>query len=163
MSETNHPVRASYLISGAGRPEVFAALLDVPGFTEWGYGLRRARVVNEPGAEYPGIRPGTRFEFTLSAAGLTHEVVSAVTVVEPPEQLAWRYVEGAVGTGGWSLEEAGTGAVRMTLFTDYQVKPGWLNRIAHRPFFRGIAEDLLRRSMRRFEQHLRESGARRRD
>lgn len=162
MSEANHPVRASYLISGAGRPEVFAALLDVPGFTEWGYGLRRARVVNEPGEEHSGIppviRPGTRFEFTLSAAGLTHEVVSAVTVVKPPEQLAWRYVEGAVGTGGWLLEEAGAGAVRMTLFTDYQVKPGWLNRIAHRPFFRGITEDLLRRSMRRFEQHLREKG-----
>lgn len=25
----------------------------------------------------------------------------------------------------------------MTLWTDYEVKPGWLNRISHRPFFRG--------------------------
>lgn len=156
MSEANHPVRASYFISDTSRPEVFAALLDVHSFTKWGYGLRRARAVNNPGAEdLPGIRPGTRFEFTLSAAGLTHEVVSAVTVVRPPERIEWRYVKGAVGAGGWTLEDAGPNAVRMTLFTDYRVKPGWLNRLAHRPFFRGLTEDLLRRSMRRFGQYLR--------
>jgi ribosome-associated toxin RatA of RatAB toxin-antitoxin module len=158
VSEANHPVRASYLIAGAGRPEVFAALLDVRSFTKWGYGLRQAQAVNEPGVDHRGVRPGTRFEFTLSAAGLTHEVVSAVTVVRAPERIEWRYVKGAVGTGGWTLEDAAPNAVRMTLFTDYRVKPGWLNRLAHRPFFRGLTEDLLRRSMRRFEQHLRESG-----
>lgn len=105
--------------------------------------------------EEPEIRPGTRFEFTLSAAGFTHKVISAVTLVEAPRKIEWRYVKGAVGSGGWQLEELGTSAVRMTLFTDYQVKPGWLNRVAHRPFFRGITEDLLKRSMRRFEEHLR--------
>lgn len=161
MSERNHPVRASYLISGAGRPEVFAALLDVESFTKWGYGLRRARATSESGApERSGIQPGTHLAFTLSAAGLTHDVISAVTVVFPPDRIEWRYVKGAVGTGGWLLEDAGENAVRMTLFTDYRVKPGWLNRLAHRPFFRGITEDLLRRSMRRFEQHLKERNRR---
>ena len=102
------------------------------------------------------IRPGTRFEFTLSAAGFTHKVISAVTVVEAPRRIEWRYVKGAIGTGGWSLEKDGE-AVKMSLFTDYQVKPGWLNRLAHRPFFRNLTGDLLRRSMRRFEEQLRET------
>ena len=127
----------------------------MPGFTKWGYGLREARALDESGTqEESRIRPGTRFEFTLSAAGFTHKVISAVTVVEAPRKISWRYVKGAVGTGGWSLQKEG-GAVKMTLFTDYQVKPGWLNRLAHRPFFRSLTEDLLRRSMRRFEEQLR--------
>src|SRR4028118_2027571 len=43
----------------------------------------------------------------------------------------------------------------MSLATDYAVQPAWLNRIAHRPFFRGLTEDLLRRSLRRLEERLR--------
>ena len=157
MSRANDPVRASYLISGVDRSRAFDALLDVESFPEWGLGLREARALDETGAvEESGIRPGTRFEFTLSAAGFTHKVVSAVNVVEAPRKIEWTYVKGAVGTGGWNLEDSGSNVVRMTLFTDYQVNPGWLNRVAHRPFFRGITEDLLRRSMRRFEEHLRE-------
>ena len=154
----NRQVRASYLIAGVDRTRVFNALLDLRSFPEWGLGLREARALDESGTvEEAEIRPGTRFEFTLSAAGLTHQVVSAVTVVDAPRKIEWRYVRGAVGNGGWLLEEAGPSAVCMTLFTDYQVKPGWLNRIAHRPFFRSITEDLLRRSMRRLEERLRES------
>ena len=42
----------------------------------------------------------------------------------------------------------------MTLSTDYRVRPAWLDRIAHRSIFRGLTEDLLRRSIRRFEDHL---------
>lgn len=156
MSRANDPVRASYLISGVDLDRAFGALLDVESFPEWGLGLREARALDESGTvEESEIRPGTRFEFTLSAVGLTHKVVSAVTVVEAPQKIEWRYIKGAVGTGGWILENSGSNAVQMTLFTDYQVKPGWLNRIAHRPFFRGVTEDLLRRSMRRFEEHLR--------
>lgn len=148
-------VQTSYLIC-VDQQRAFDALLEVRRFPEWGLGLREARALDESGTvEEPEIRTGTRFEFTLSAAGFTHKVVSAVTVVEPPHRIEWDYVRGAVGSGGWRLEESGANAVRMTLFTDYQVKPGWLDRIAHRPFFRGITEDLLRRSMRRFEQHLR--------
>lgn len=150
----NRPVRASYLISGVDIGRAFDALLDVQSFPEWGLGLREARALDETGAQELKIRPGTRFEFTLSAAGLTHKVVSAVTVVRAPHRIEWRYVEGAVGSGGWNLEDSGSSIVRMTLFTDYQVKPGWLNRIAHRSFFRNITEDLLRRSMGRFETHL---------
>ena len=152
----NRPVQASYLISGVDRSRAFDALLTVESFPEWGLGLREARALDESGVvEESEIRPGTRFEFTLSAAGFTHKVVSAVTVVEAPQRIEWDYVKGAVGSGGWRLEDSGSDVVRMTLFTDYQVKPGWLNRIAHRPFFRGVTEDLLRRSMRRFEAHLR--------
>jgi ribosome-associated toxin RatA of RatAB toxin-antitoxin module len=151
----NDPVQASYLIS-VDQNKAFDALLDVRSFPEWGLGLREARALDESGTvEESEIRPGTRFEFTLSAAGFTHRIISAVTVVEVPRKIEWRYVKGAVGSGGWRLEESGANAVRMTLFTDYQVNPGWLNRIAHRQFFRGITEDLLRRSMRRFEEHLR--------
>lgn len=155
MSRANDPVRASYLISGVDPNRAFAALLDVESFPEWGLGLREARALDESGTvEEATIRPGTRFEFTLSAVGFTHKVVSAVTVVEAPHRIEWRYVRGAVGTGGWQLEGSGSDTVRMTLFTDYQVNPGWLNRVAHRPFFRSVTEDLLRRSMRRFEEYL---------
>jgi hypothetical protein len=55
------------------------------------------------------------------------------------------------------LEEA-DGAVQMTLYTDYEVKPAWLNRIAHRPFFRRLTESLLRRSMKRFGERLKTGG-----
>ena len=61
-----------------------------------------------------------------------------------------------MGSGGWLIEEAGLRTVRMTLSTDYEITPTWLNRIAHRPFFRRTTEDLLRRSIRRFGKHLRE-------
>lgn len=148
----NRPVRADFLISGIERARIFAALLDVERFPEWSVGLHRVRILgNSP----PGIEPGTVLEFTLSAAGLTHEVAGEVTTVEAPSRISWRYTSGAVGGGGWLLEEEGTNAVRVTLATDYQIEPAWLNRLAHRPFFRGIAEDLLRRSLRRLEHHLR--------
>ena len=74
-----------------------------------------------------------------------------MTVVEAPRRIQWRHTKGAVGRGGWELEGAGD-AVRMVLSTDYEVEPGWLNRLANRPFFKGVTEDLLRRSMRRFAE-----------
>ncbi len=155
----NRPVRASYLIRDVDRRTVFDALLDVPSFTEWGYGLRRARALNATGAaQAHEVRPGTTFEFVLSAAGLTHRVTSTVTRVEPPHRLEWDYTGGATGGGGWLLEEAGPNVVRMTLHTDYEVRPAWLNRLSQRPLFRGVTEDLLRRSMRRFGESLGESG-----
>ena len=80
------------------------------------------------------VRPGTVLEFTLTAAGLTHRVVSAVTVLQAPYRLEWRYTAGAAGSGGWLVEEAGEETVRMTLATDYEVEPEWLNTIAYRPF-----------------------------
>lgn len=150
----NYPVRASYLIHDVDRRAIFDALLDVQSFTEWGYGLRRARVLDATGlAEAQEVVPGTIFEFVLSAAGFTHHVESTVTRVDAPHRLEWNYTRGAVGSGGWLLESKGT-AVRMVLYTDYEVKPTWLNRIAHRPFFRDLTESLLRRSMSRFEDHL---------
>ena len=81
---------------------------------------------------------------------------STVTVVEPSHRLEWDYVEGAMGSGGWLIENAGTGSVRMTLWTDYRISPSWLDKIAHKPFFRRLVEDLIRRSMRRFDARLRE-------
>lgn len=154
----NNPVRASYLIRDVDRQAVFDALLDVQSFTQWGYGLREARVLDPAGlSETTRVAPGTTFEFVLSAAGLTHRVKSTVTRLNAPDHIEWSYTDGAVGVGGWRLEEAGD-AVRMTLYTDYEVKPGWLNRIAHRPFFRSLTESLLRRSMRRFGERLTETG-----
>ena len=155
MADQNHPFRASYLISGVSPESTFAELLRLDRFPEWAVGLRHARVLDTRGT--PGtleIRPGTTLEFTLSAAGFTHRVVSAVTLVAPPRRLEWRYEKGATGAGGWFVEEEGANTVRMTLSTDYIVRPAWLNRIAHRPFFRGLTEDLLGRSIRRFEEHL---------
>jgi uncharacterized protein YndB with AHSA1/START domain len=155
VADPHRPFRASYLVSGSSRERIFAALLDVRRFPEWALGLRRVRVLNtERVAVTSEVRPGVGLEFTLSAAGLTHRVVGTVTVVEPPRRLEWRYTEGAAGSGGWLLEDAGPGTVRLTLSTDYTVKPAWLDRIAHRPFFRGLTEDLLRRSIRRFERCL---------
>ena len=157
MDDQNRPFRASYLISGVSPESTFAELLRLDRFPEWAVGLRHARVLDTRGT--PGtreIRPGTSLEFTLSAAGFTHRVVSAVTVVEPPRRLEWRYEKGATGAGGWFVEEEGANTVRMTLSTDYIVRPAWLDRIAHRPFFRGLTEDLLGRSIRRFEEHLKE-------
>lgn len=103
------------------------------------------------------MEPGVEMEFVLSAAGLTHPMKSVVTTVEPPYRIGWRYTSGAVGSGGWTLEEAGPHTVRIALYTDYEVEPAWLNRISHTPFFRKIAEDLLRRSMRRFVLRLEKS------
>ena len=158
MPEEHRPFRASYLLSGIEEERIFAALLDVPRFPEWAAGLRRCRALDAGGTETTDIRPGVRLEFILSAAGLTHRVLSAVTVVEPPRRLEWSYVEGAVGDGGWLVEDEGAGTVRLTLSTDYRIRPPWLDGLAHRPFFRGVVEDLIRRSMRRFEAHLREGG-----
>jgi len=157
VPEQHRPFRASYLVSGVEAQRIFAALLDVRRLPEWAAGLRHCRALDPVGeAETTDIRPGVRMEFVLSAAGLTHRVLSTVTVVEPPRRLEWTYVEGAVGSGGWLVEEEGAGTVRMTLSTDYRIRPVWLDRMAHRPFFRGLVEDLLRRSLRRFEAHLRE-------
>lgn len=155
MADQNRPFRASYLISGVSLEGTFAELLRLDRFPEWAVGLRHARVLGTRGTTgVPEIRPGTSLEFILSAAGFTHRVVSAVTVIEPPRRLEWRYEKGATGAGGWFVEEEGANTVRMTLSTDYIVRPAWLNRIAHRPFFRGLTEDLLGRSIRRFEEHL---------
>ena len=152
------PFRASYLISGVRAERVFDELLKVDRFPEWAVGLKGARTLDGPRSRRTlEVLPGTSLEFTLSAAGFTHRVVSAVTILDPPRRLEWRYERGAVGTGGWLVEREGAGAVRMTLHTDYRVKPAWLDRIAHRPFFRGLTEDLLGRSIRRFEEHVKAS------
>ncbi len=155
MANADRPYRAGYLLSGIGAERVFAALLDVRSFPEWAVGLGGVRTLDADGRETGEIVPGTNLEFVLSAAGLTHTVVSEITAIEPPRLLEWRYISGATGSGGWHVEEAGVETVKMTLATDYRVKPAWLNAIAHRPFFRGLTEDLLRRSIRRFEQQLR--------
>ena len=156
MADPHRPFRASYLVSGPSQERIFAALLNVRRFPEWALGLRRVRLLEAVTSETETseVRPGAALEFTLSAAGLTHRVVGTVTTVESPHRLEWRYAEGATGSGGWFLEDAGQDKVRLTLSTDYRIKPAWLDRIAHRPFFRGLVEDLLRRSIHRFERHL---------
>lgn len=156
MPERHRPFRASYVLSEVTAERIFDSLLDVRRFPEWTAGLRRCRVLDPAGkVETKGLRPGVRLEFTLSAAGLTHEVSSMVTVVEPPRRLEWDYVEGATGSGGWLVEQEAPGAIRITLSTDYLIRPAWLDSLAHRPFFRRLTEDLLKRSMRRFDAHLR--------
>lgn len=152
----NRPVRARQLVSGTTREETFAALLDVHGVPEWALGVRRIRLLNGVAI----MEPGVSMEFVLSAAGLTHEVVSIITVLQAPSVLEWRYVSGAVGEGGWIVDEVGPRTVEMTLWTDYEVRPAWLNSIAHRPFFRRVTEDLLRRSMRRLGERLSRRGYR---
>ena len=157
MPEEHRPVRASYIVSGVAAERIFASLLDVNRFPEWASGLRRCRALDAAGkAETRDVRPGVRLEFTLSAAGLTHEVASIVTVVEPPRRLEWNYVEGAIGSGGWLVEQEAPGAVRISVSTDYRIRPAGLDKLAHKPFFRRLTEDLLKRSMRRFDAHLRE-------
>ena len=159
MVDPHRPFRASYLVSGSSRERIFAALLDVRRFPEWALGLSRVRVLADVKGEteVQEVRPGAALEFTLSAAGLTHRVVGSIIAVEAPDRLEWRYAEGATGSGGWLLEEAGPSTVRLTLATDYRIKPAWLDGIAHRPFFRRLTEDLLRRSIRRFERYLEEA------
>ncbi len=101
MADLERPFRASYLLSGFPPEEIFAALLDVRRFSEWAVGLHRVRALEPTScAEVLEVRPGTLLEFTLSATGLSHRVVSTVTAVEPPRRLEWRYTEGAVGSGG---------------------------------------------------------------
>ena len=151
----DRPYRAGYEISGIGPDRIFAALLDVESFPEWALGLAAVRALDAEGRETARVEPGTNLEFNLEAAGLSHTVVSEVTAVEPPRLLEWRYVSGATGSGGWRIERVSPNTIEMTLATDYAVKPAWLNRIAHRPFFRRLTEDLLRRSIRRFEHRLR--------
>jgi uncharacterized protein YndB with AHSA1/START domain len=98
----NEPVQANLVVPGSSREEVFAALLEVERFPEWGFGLKEARVLRAPAG---GTAPGTTIEFALSAVGLTHRVSSTVTAVDPPRLLEWRYTNGATGSGGWTLEE----------------------------------------------------------
>jgi uncharacterized protein YndB with AHSA1/START domain len=148
----HEPVQANFIVTGSSQEEVFAALLEVERFPEWGSGLREARTLDAPA---DGLAPGTSIEFTLSAVGITHRVLSTVTVVEPPRLLEWRYTEGAAGTGGWVLKDLGS-TVKMTFQTSYEINPPWLDQLAHLPFFRGVVEELLRRSMRRFIEHLKE-------
>jgi len=154
MWSMNHPVHASQLVSGISSKEAFAALLDVRRFPEWSFGLSRARLLDGAAT----LESGVSMAFSLSAAGFTHEVASVITVLDAPRLIEWRYTKGAVGNGGWKIEEAGPDTVRMVFWTDYEVKPAWLNRISHRPFFRGVAEDLLRRSMRRLGERLSGTG-----
>jgi ribosome-associated toxin RatA of RatAB toxin-antitoxin module len=155
VADEHRPFRASYLISGIESEKIFDALLDVRCFSEWAAGLKDSRALDATGAETTDLRPGVRLEFTLHAASITHDVSSTVTVVEPSHRLEWDYVEGATGSGGWLIENEGKGSVRMTLWTDYRIHPSWLDKIAHRPFFRRLVEDLIRRSMRRFDARLR--------
>jgi uncharacterized membrane protein len=157
VAEADRPYRAGYSISGIEAERIFAALLDVKSFPEWAVGLGGVTATDADGREAPDMIPGTTLTFLLRAAGLSHTVVSEITTVEPPRHLEWRYVRGASGSGGWHVEQAGPGTVEMSLATDYAVQPAWLNRIAHRPFFRGLTEDLLRRSIRRFEERLRQT------
>ncbi len=157
MADADRPYRAGYEISGIGRDRIFAALLDIESFPEWAVGLAAVRALDAEGRETARVEPGTNLEFVLEAAGLTHTVVSEVTAVEPPRLLEWRYVSGATGSGGWRVEPSGANTVQMTLATDYGVRPAWLDRIAHRPFFRRLTEDLLRRSIRRFEERIRQT------
>jgi uncharacterized membrane protein len=157
VAEAGRPYRAGYEISGIGPDRIFAALLDVESFPEWAVGLAGVRALDADGRETERIEPGTNLEFVLEAAGLSHTVVSEVTAVEPPRLLEWRYLRGATGSGGWRVERSGANTVEMSLATDYAVRPAWLNRIAHRPFFRRLTEDLLRRSIRRFEERIRQA------
>lgn len=143
----------SRVISGVPRERVFERLADVERFPEWGYGLRRVRLL--PASAAGGLHPGARIEFGLRAGGIDHQVSSLVTEVEPPRLIEWRYVSGAAGHGGWLIEEAGE-LVRMTLSTDYSVEPAWLDRLAHRPFFRRLISNLLARSLQRLESGLRD-------
>ena len=150
----NLPFRAGYVVRGIERADLFAAMMDVERFPEWSFGLKRAWLPRGEAALVPGAALG----FELSAVGMTHEVRSEITAVEPPTRIAWRYTSGAVGNGGWTLEEASPRVVRLTLFTDYEVNPEWLNKIAHRPFFRAVTEDLLRRSVHRLEKRMKTTG-----
>jgi uncharacterized membrane protein len=155
VPERRRPFRASYVLSEVTAERIFNSLLDVQRFPEWTAGLRRCRVLDPASkVETKDLRPGVRLEFTLSAAGLTHEVASIVTVVEPPRRLEWNYVEGATGSGGWLVEQEVPGAIRITLSTDYLIRPAWLDKLVHKPFIRRLTEDLLKRSMRRFDAHL---------
>ncbi len=153
----DRPYKAGYEISGIGPDRIFAALLDVKSFPEWAVGLGGITATDAAGRETSDMIPGTTLTFLLRAAGLSHTVVSEITAVEPPRRLEWRYVKGASGSGEWHVEQTGPSTVEMSLATDYAVQPAWLNRIAHRPFFRGLTEDLLRRSIRRFEERLRQT------
>lgn len=138
--------------AGIPRESLFERLLEVERFPEWGYGLRRVRLHPAPSG-IRALQPGARIEFGLRAAGVDHRVSSLVTAVEPPRLIEWRYVTGAAGGGGWLLEEAGD-LVRMTLSTDYSIDPPWLDRLAHKPFFRRLVSELLSRSLQRLEDEL---------
>jgi hypothetical protein len=152
----------SRVVAGLSREKLFERLSDVESFPEWGYGLRSVRL--RPGtpasSKHDGLQPGARIEFGLRAAGINHRVTSLVTEVDPPRLIEWRYLSGATGYGGWVLEDEGGergGLVRMTLSTDYSVEPKWLDRLAHRPFFRNLISDLLSRSLRRLGEDLERS------
>lgn len=137
-------------VGGVSRESLFEMLSDVESFPQWGYGLRRVRL--RPSEKGVRLSPGSRIEFKFSAAGVTHKVSSVVTVVDAPRLIEWRYLSGASGRGGWLLEDEDP--VRLTFSTDYSLEPAWLDKMAHKPFFMGLARDLLSRSLARLESGL---------
>lgn len=147
--------RAGYLLSGITADRVFDALLDVGSFPEWAVGLGRVSAKDPAGRDISVLVPDAELELVLTAAGLSHTVGSRITTLEPPRTLGWRYLHGASGTGGWHVEQVGPATTRLSLATDYHVSPAWLDRLAHRPFFRRLTEDLILRSIRRLERRIR--------
>lgn len=146
-------------VAGFPRESLFERLLEVERFPEWGYGLRGVTLRRASTGPHR-LQAGDRIEFRLRAAGVSHRVTSLVTEIEAPRLIEWRYLSGASGRGGWLLEDVGgeSGSlVRMTLSTDYSVEPPWLDRLAHKPFFRSLISDLLSRSLRKLGEDLERS------
>lgn len=153
---SDREVVESRTVAGVSRESLFETLLDVERFPEWGYGLRRVTLIYTPCAPRK-LHPEARIEFRLRAAGVDHRVTSLVTRIDPPRLIEWRYLSGASGYGGWLLEYESREIdhlVRVTLSTDYSVDPPWLNKLAHRPFFRRIISDLVGRSLERLRERL---------
>jgi uncharacterized protein YndB with AHSA1/START domain len=141
-------IEATRIVRRRSREEVFRELKKVESFPEWAFGLPRVEVLSGGG------EPGTEIEFNLSAAGMTHRVTSVVRLIEEPHRIEWRYTQGAEGYGGWRLREVRPGVLEVTLYTDYHIRPRWLDRLAHRKFFVGVTNELLGRSLDRLVRRL---------
>lgn len=86
----NESVQASFIVTDSSQEVVFAELLKVEHFPKWAFGLKKARMLDALGGVPLGtpdaIVTRTAIEFTLSAAGITHRVISMITVVETPRR-----------------------------------------------------------------------------
>lgn len=150
--DVNKPVHVSFVVRGASPEEVFAALLDIGSFPNWAFGLKGAKSL---GGLANGLISETIVGFTSFAAGITHEVVGTVTVVEAPWR-EWCYAKRRCGRRRLDPGGSRQGEVFDRLRGE---KPAWSNRPAKRPYFGGVTEDLLRNSMRRFPERLAEGRA----
>ena len=132
-------------------------VLDVPLDDVWHYVTTedewRQPVVQEVRALTDGpVRAGSRYQNTVVAMGVRTHPIYEMTVVDPPQHLAWKQVEGGgpvrVVDGKYLLQALGERRTTFTIETTYQ--PQGFGRILG-PVIKRVVRENLRRVLGQLE------------